>query len=563
VTDFLLGLVLVGLAAFFAVAMRLQVGLSRLEERLDRAGIARLRKAGEAADGQPDVDSPSLANFFENLVGGRLLIWVGGAALFVAAIFLINYSIEIGLITPQMRMIAAALFGFVLLGLGEWARVSPRMADDRRVSQALVGVGLAVLYASVYGSYWLYGFLGINTASLLMLAITIASLGLSFRHGVGTAALGLIGGFLTPALVGDPDSGALGLLAYLALLDIAVFVIAWRLGWGWLAGFAVLASFVWTGFFVFAENPADAIAAGWFAVGLGIVAGLLRPAGTSLTWIQPVAIAASEVMLLTARGDVETWGWLAYAVIAIASVAITRLKEHVPVVPFYVLLLGLLLIPVRVLFHDESGVTSAAAGMIALFGLGSLIVAMEYKSGLWAALSAVGFGAPALVLRWSYGELLTQPTWGALLALLALGPVALVFIRRRQIRDGLALDFLALLPALTAAALLAFAAVDLVRSDTLSIAWLVLSIALIGAGMVLHNLAFRIAGLALLTVTVVKMFVIDAFEREGLLQILSFASGGVSLIVLGWLYGKLLRGERSDAADERAASGEKAFEGLA
>lgn len=546
VTDFLLGLILVGLAAMFAVTMRLQSKVRLLELRLERASLP-----PDQAQAVPDhrfsfAEPGSFAKFFENLVGGRLLIWVGGAALFVAAIFLINYSIEIGLITPVMRMIAAGLFGLALLAAGEWAHWSPRMASDPRVSQALVGTGLAVLYATVYGSYNPFGFFGINTASLLMLAITVGALGLSLRHGVGTAALGLIGGLLTPWLVGDPETGVLALLAYLALLDVAVFWIAWRRGWGWLAGVAVLGSFAWTLALVFSA-PADAIAAGWFAVGLGIVAGLLKPAGTSLTWIQPVAIAATIVMILTARNDVETWGWLAYAVIALAAVAITRIKHHVPAVPFYVLVVGVLLIPVRFLFHDESGIAAAAAGMTALFGAGALGLAVERKSGLWAALSAIGFAAPVLVLRWTYPLLMTPANWGIVLALLALGPVALVFIRRRQTRDGLALDFLALLPALTAVALLALAAVDLVHADGLSIAWLVLSIVLITIGMVLHNLAFRIAGLTLLTITVVKLFVFDASVLEGVLRILSFFGLGASLIALGWFYGKLLRGERKAA----------------
>lgn len=547
-TDFLLALVLVGLAAFFAVAMRLQVGLRKLEDRLDQAGIARLPTVGESDGGKPAPETASFANFFENLVGGRLLIWVGGAALFVAAIFLINYSIEHGLITPEMRMIAAGLFGFALLAAGEYVRHTPRLGGDERVSQVLVGAGLAILYATVYGSYWQYGFLGAKAASLLMLAITVAALALSFRHGVGTAALGLIGGFLTPALVGDPQGGALALLAYLALLDVALFVIAWRRGWGWLAGVAVLASLAWTGFFIFQPSTGDAIAAGWFAVALGIFAALTRPAGTSLTWIQPVAIAATEAVILAARSDAGPQGWMIFGAIAIGAVAVTRIRQHVPAVPAYVLMLGLLLLPVRILLHDESGVALAAAGMVLLFGLCGLVIAVEWNSGLWAALSAVGFAAPALVLRWSYPALLSNPGWGMLLAVLAIGPVALVFIRRRQTRDGLALDFLALLPALTAAALLAFAAIDLVPGEGLSITWLVLAVLMVGAGMALHNLAFRFAGLAFLTVTVIKMFVIDAFDREGVVQILSFASGGAALIGLGWLYGKLLRGEGGAAS---------------
>lgn len=541
-TDSLLALVLIGLATLFGLHMRLQLRLRDLERRVQREAIARPVAEPVAAETEAPGKAP-FAYFFENLVGGRLLIWVGGVALVVAAVFLIRYSIEIGLITPEMRMIAAALFGTALLALGEWAHVSKRLADDKRISQALVGAGLAVLYATVYGSYILYGFLSINVASVLMLAITVVALALSSRHGIGTAALGLIGGFMTPALVGDVDAGAAPLLAYIALLDIAVFAIAWRRKWGWLAGVAVLASFVWTAVFVFRPDPGDALMAAWFAVALGIIAGLLRPAGTSLTWIQPIAIAAFEVFILTARSDIGTLGWAAYAVIAIASVAVTRIKDHVPAVPFFVLVLGVMLIPVRY-FWDESGVAAAAVGMIALFGIGGLVMAMERKSGLWAALSAVGFAAPGLMLRWTDAGLMGWPAWGALQAALALGPLALVFIRRGQIRDSETIDFLGLLPALIAAALLTLSAMDVLEAGMLSIGWLVLAIGFIGGGIALGSTALRFAGLVLLTVTVAKLFLYDTRELEGLLRILSFAAGGAALIVLGRFYGTLLRSKR-------------------
>jgi hypothetical protein len=138
---------------------------------------------------------------------------------------------------------------------------------------------------------------------------------------------------------------------------------------------------------------------------------------------------------------------------------------------------------------------------------------------------------------------LNPVAWGALQALIALGPIALV-ARRQADRGGAALDFLSLIPGGTAATLLSLAAFDLVPSDTLSIAWLVLAIGFIAAGMGLHNFALRVAGLVLLTVTVLKLFLIDAAALEGVLRILSFFGLGVSLIVLGRFYGTLLRRER-------------------
>ena len=543
-TDFLLGLLAIAVAASIAMNLRLAMRLRQVEQRLVTGAPAAREHAPDAdrsATPAPPHEPVSLATLFETLIGGRLLIWVGGIALVVAAVFLIRFTIDIGLIGPELRMVAAALFGLILLGLGEWARIAKRVVDDPRIAQALVGAGLAVLYATVYGSYILYGFIGINAASALMLAITALALGLSLRHGVGTAALGLIGGFLTPWLVGDPDAGALPLLAYLALLDIAVFAIAWRRGWGWLAGVAVLASFAWTGYLLF--GPADdAIAGGWFALGLGIIAAMLRPAGTSLTWIQPIGIAAVQIAILTARGDVGTMGWLAYAGIAIASVVVSRIKGHPPFVGLLVLLLGLLLLPVRKVFFDDGGLVSAAVGMTLLFGLVGAAIAVERRSGRWAALACFGFAGPVLVMRWVVPDLMTPQAWGGLQALLALGPMGLVFARQSE-RGGAAMDFLSMLPAGIASTLLSMAAADLVPSDMVSIAWLVLAIAFITAGMVLHNFPLRIAGLVLLTFTVLKLFLIDAAALEGVLRILSFFGLGASLIVLGRFYGTLLRRE--------------------
>jgi hypothetical protein len=256
-----------------------------------------------------------------------------------------------------------------------------------------------------------------------------------------------------------------------------------------------------------------------------------------------------EITILTARDDVGTMGWLAYAGIAIASVVVTRIKGHPPFVALLVLLLGLLLLPVRKLFFDESGLVSAAVGMTLLFGAVGAAIAVERRSGRWAALACFGFAGPVLVMRWVVPDLLTPPAWGALQALLALGPMGLVFARQSE-RGGAALDFLSLLPAGIASTLLSMAAVDLVPSDMVSIAWLVLAILFITAGMVLHNFPLRIAGLVLLTGTVLKLFLIDAAALEGVLRILSFFGLGAALIVLGRFYGTLLRREATSAPKE-------------
>ncbi|NWP89692.1 DUF2339 domain-containing protein, partial [Escherichia coli] len=66
---------------------------------------------------------------FETLIGGRLPIWIGGAALVLAGFFLVRYSIESGLLGPGTRTLLAALFGAVLVAGSEITRRLPATAD--------------------------------------------------------------------------------------------------------------------------------------------------------------------------------------------------------------------------------------------------------------------------------------------------------------------------------------------------------------------------------------------------------------------------------------------------
>ena len=239
---------------------------------------------------------------------------------------------------------AAAVFGLVLLGLGEYARAGRLLSDDPRIAQALVGAGIAVLYAAAYGSHSLYGLIGSGAAAAAMLAITGAALGLSLRHGAPTAVMGLIGGFLTPALVGDSDSGPVPLLAYLGLLDLAIFLIAWRRGWTWLAAAAVTLSFLWSAFLLFLE-PEDALASGQFVIALAIAASLARPGdGRSLGLIQPLLIGIVLLAFVAARTDLGFLGWLQFGALAAASLVLAALRKEYRAAPPVALALGLLVL---------------------------------------------------------------------------------------------------------------------------------------------------------------------------------------------------------------------------
>ncbi len=564
---FLLLLVLVPLAAigvlvWSVVTIRaLQRRLEALELRLAASGAA----AGHApvaghtepatlGDGREAAPSDMGAGLFERFVGGKLLIWVGGAALVLAAVFLIRHSIEIGLITPLMRMIAAALFGLALVGAGEAARTGRGWLDDPRAAQALVGAGLAVLYATVYGSHILYGFLSLSVAGALMVALTAAALTLSLRHGAPTAALGLAGGYLTPWLVGDPDAGALPLLLYLALLDAAVFAIAYRRGWTWAAALAVLASFAWTAVLLFGP-VADAMAAGWFVLGLGLVAGFGTRGRLAVAWVQPLGIAAAQLALLVVRDDLGLLAWLQFAAVAAASLLLGQRTAAARPTPLLILTLGVLLLAAKRALGDEAALGPAAAGLTLLFGAGGFALARAQREAWWVMLSAAGWAGPALMLRAVAPDLLAPTAWGVTLVALAAGPLLLG--RAVRLTGGGALaGSIAVLPALAAALLLAVALGDLLHEDLLTLGWAALASGFILAGLRLPDRALRFAGLILLTAAVCKLFLIDAAALSGVLRILSFLGLGAALIGLGRVLGPVLRaGEREGVVSANHRSG--------
>ncbi|HEX8307696.1 MAG TPA: DUF2339 domain-containing protein [Allosphingosinicella sp.] len=547
----LLLLGLLGLAGLLVAYLRLLARVARLEQAMAevRSGPAALPVSGSGSSEGPDaLPTPppgreTLASLFEQLVGGRLLIWIGGIALVVAGFFLIRHTIEIGLVTPELRMAAAALFGLILLASGEYARGRKFLAEEPRVAQALVGAGIAVLYATAYGSWFLYGQIGGKTASALMLLISAAALALSLRHGPATAVMGMAGGFLTPWLAGDPEAGALPILAYIAVLDAAIFILAWRRGWGWLAAGSVALSFVWTGFLIFGSPP-DALAAGLFVVGLAVAASLLRSGeGRSLALIQPIIIGLVELALLVIRLDTDPRAWLLFGSLAAIGLWFGARSGEARFAPPVGLALALALLVIKAPIDRDPSVPWMGIAITVMFA--GVSIPLSTKDRVLRTLTACGaLVGPVLTLRLLRPELLSPLGWGLAAVALAAAALALLWLHRKDSAGRRMPDSAMVAAGATAALLLAMAGFDLTARDFVSATWLALALALVAAGIRIPDKALRLAGLVLLTATILKVFLLDAAELQGVLRIFSFLGLGVALIGMGKLYGTVLRAER-------------------
>ncbi|WP_379922362.1 DUF2339 domain-containing protein [Erythrobacter sp. R86502] len=259
---------------------------------------------------------------FEDIFGRRLPIWGGGFALAIAGIFLVRFSIEAGLLTPAVRVALSFVFGLVMLAAAEAAfRLDQKLADPR-VRQALSGAGLATLYGAFYLAGTTYGLIGAGAAFVGLAIVTAAAIGLSFRFGLPSAVIGLVGGFAAPLLV-DSDSANVPLLSfYLALITGGLAWSGQAQARSWLSYGALAAGLAWGVLMMIAGTSsfADLAALGLYLIVLGTVlpAFLHARGGPSLPHLVAGGMATLQMAVLVTQAGFAPLTWGLYLLIGAA-----------------------------------------------------------------------------------------------------------------------------------------------------------------------------------------------------------------------------------------------------
>jgi len=370
---------------------------------------------------------------------GRLtenwLVWLGGAALALGGAFLVKVSIERGLLVPIVRVILGLCLGIAISGTAERSRrgIRPGHYDlTYYVPQVLAGAGAAIIFASLYAAYAFYDLLPGPIAFTLLAMTAGATIAQSLRYGPAVAAIGLIGGYVVPMLVGSTDPQAVPLFAYLTVLTAAALALLRHRGWWWLAWLSLAGAvgwaFLWLGA---ADKPETAVVGFYLLLLLGLFVafrygvprvGFLR--GTIDAPMVPIVsrtafwiIAAAIVLLAHVDGFASgSIGTAVVATVALMAIAFhdSRLDDTVATAGALalVLLAGWALpLPVpemnlwvfRVATDHVADFSTAAVGFAALLGVGGFIATrLVPRPGRWAAVSAA---APLLIMLIAYWRL--------------------------------------------------------------------------------------------------------------------------------------------------------------
>ncbi|MEQ8354916.1 MAG: DUF2339 domain-containing protein [Kiloniellaceae bacterium] len=428
---------------------------------------------------------PSSGRGLEHWLTTRGLIWLGGATLALAGLFLAKYSYDRGWLAlgPWGRVLCGFFFGAALTVAGEWLRRRPLQRAIAAIGPnylppALTAAGLSSAFGSLYAAYGLYDLLPPLVAFALMALVAFAAFGLAILQGPLIAVLALLGGFVTPLLVNTPEPSAWGLFSYLlaltgAALAVTRYMACWWLAWGALTG-AVLWPLLW---FAAIWSPWDSPALGVYLV---LLAGLFlalryRIEGDGLDRIWPrtapdrIAWAGALATAILAFILVRMDGYDPVSLIAVFLLVCLYLAAawREPVLEGLALVAAVLTVTFIALWylpaiadwpaftHDYRGTgyggqqgpvvppdLSAFVVVSVIFGMlfaatGFLALAGARRPALWAGVSAV---VPVLLLAvafWRITGLGVDLTWSAAaIGVAVLELAAAIQLRRRPPRPG-------------------------------------------------------------------------------------------------------------------------------
>ncbi|MBV2359227.1 DUF2339 domain-containing protein [Thalassococcus sp. CAU 1522] len=162
---------------------------------------------------------------------------VSAASLALAGIFLVQYGVENGLLPPPVRVLAALAMGAALIVAGEVIR--RRFGDDEDATTAYLpsvfsGAGIVTLFGGVLSARLLYGLIGAETALAGMVAVALVGLVLGWFHGPLLAAVGILGAFAAPFVVGGSSEDPSWLYGYFAVIAALGLGIDTVRRWAWI-----------------------------------------------------------------------------------------------------------------------------------------------------------------------------------------------------------------------------------------------------------------------------------------------------------------------------------------
>ena len=213
---------------------------------------------GLSSKPQPVATAKSTPSFnFDEFIKGNGLLWLGGLVLAIGGIFLARYSIEAGLLSPELRVLLGTVFGVVLVSSAEYlSRHRERFhVHSPYVCASLASGGVITCFAMALVAYDYYHFINAQVAFGLLAVVSLISTSLALRFGPMLAWIGVIGAYTVPVLVNTGSNNVAALLLYTAFVSASAIWISQTVNQSKLWWLSFVANTVWLFMSVAMANP--------------------------------------------------------------------------------------------------------------------------------------------------------------------------------------------------------------------------------------------------------------------------------------------------------------------
>lgn len=154
----------------------------------------------------------------EFTIGSSWFLGAGGIAVLIGVGFFFRYAFENNLISEPLRIALGVIIGLLVVGLGSWLT-----KKYRTYGLGLVGIGLGIVYISIYSGYVFFALIPAVLCFALLVGVVLLGMGLSlYLDAKQLCAFALVGGYVSIMLF----AGTLSLpVAFASLLLLAGLVI--------------------------------------------------------------------------------------------------------------------------------------------------------------------------------------------------------------------------------------------------------------------------------------------------------------------------------------------------
>ena len=402
---------------------------------------------------------------FEERVGTRWVVWLGGLTLALGGFFMVRYSIEAGLLGPGMRVLLGGAFALALLAVGEWTRRKENISTIQAIPIAnipaiLTAAGTAVAFATVYAAYALYDFLAPASAFILLGLVALGTLAAALLHGPALAGLGVVAAFATPVLVSSEKPDFWALYIYLAIVTAAAFGLARIRLWRWLAVTTIVFALLWTLPALKFDPPlvgpyAFHVMAGFVLAALLVVCGLLFGPPADEGRIEQVSsgslaaylLGATMIVLASFHADASL---IAFTILVAAALLVAWLAPAATgAIAFAAAFVGIVFLEWAVRGNPDMLVLPG--GQLPGIGPSATDSSVSWHL-IMAAIFAAGFGATGFLAQGRSASAIIPVVWSASGVFAALALLIALYARIAHLDRSVPFAILAVLLAVAFAA---------------------------------------------------------------------------------------------------------------